>query len=73
MPTISAHHHKTDQHSVKDLNSTYQNSYGIGCLCRLSEAYLPVNSWNWGFLEMYEQKKGQSLIKNRRVIDGDIV
>jgi len=46
--TISAHLHKTSQHTSVTMMGRNITCWSLGCLCNLHPEYARINDWNWG-------------------------
>ena len=70
---LVAHHHRSSQHTDKDIRDAIQSAWSMGCLCDLSPAYMPKNDWNLGFVEIELEKSGDFRLRNKGIFDGKIL
>ena len=66
------HHHQTSEHTEPAINGDVVTTWSGGCLCGLRPQYMPLNKWNHGFTEIYNDD-GFFTVSNRRIINYRIV
>jgi len=66
------HHHQTSEHTDPAINGDVVTTWSGGCLCGLRPQYMPLNKWNHGFTEIYNDD-GFFTVSNRRIINYRIV
>jgi hypothetical protein len=66
------HHHRTSEHTEKDIADEVTTTWSIGALCGLHPEYLPFNNWNHGFATIEIMPSGNYTFGNRKIIDGKI-
>ena len=70
--SVTAHGHRTSQHSEPNIRGTDLSTWSIGCLCDLHPEYAHLNKWNHGFA-MLEFNGGDNWnISNHRIIKGHV-
>ena len=70
--SICGHHHRTSEHSEKDIDGKVTTTWSVGTLGELNPAYMPLNKWNQGFA--YGNFEGSDYkIANLRIINGKLV
>ena len=70
---IFGHHHQSQHYIFKKLNSEHEGSWSVGCLCKLSENYAPMNNWVHGFCTLkYNPITGFFKIRNKMIIGGQV-
>jgi hypothetical protein len=70
---IIGHHHRTSEHTEKNLSGDVTTTWSTGCLCGLQPEYSPYNNYNHGFAHVRVNKDGTYIVKNIRIIDYKIV
>lgn len=70
---LVAHHHRSSQHTDKDIRDRIQTAWSMGCLCDLQPAYMPKNDWNLGFADVDMQKNGEFQLDNLSIYDGKVL
>lgn len=70
---IIGHHHRTSEHSEKNLSGEVTTTWSTGCLCGLEPEYMPFNNWNHGFAHVKVNKDGTYHVENKRIINYKIV
>jgi predicted phosphodiesterase len=70
---IAGHHHKSDYTLVKKLDGTYEGSWTVGQLGKLSEPYAPINDWNHGFAYVDVFDNGIFEVHNKIIIEGRVI
>lgn len=71
--TICFHHHQTSEHTEPSINGDIVTCWSSGCLCGLKPDYMPLNKWNWGFVEIDGGEDGEFYVKNRRIVNYKIM
>ena len=71
--TICGHHHRTSEHTEMNINGKITTTWSVGCLSELHPAYMPINSWNWGFamVTLSDDKKSFE-VENKRIFNGKV-
>lgn len=64
---VTWHHHRSSEHTESAINGDMVTCWSSGCLCDLKPEYMPLNSWNHGFVEIHDQD-GMFQVNNRRII-----
>lgn len=64
--TIMGHVHKTSQASGKNMSGLFIRTHTIGCLCKLSMAYMPHSNSNHGFAVVEADGK----VRNHWIVNG---
>lgn len=67
--TMCFHHHRSSEHTETTITGDVITCWSVGCLCDLKPEYMPLNSWNLGFAEIYGDDNGGYHVSNRRIID----
>lgn len=67
--TMCFHHHRSSEHTETTITGDVITCWSVGCLCDLKPEYMPLNSWNLGFAEIYGDDSGGYHVSNRRIID----
>ncbi len=70
--TIGGHHHRTSEHIEQNLNEEIIGCFSTGCLCDLTPAFMPINSWNHGFA-MVEMNGEDFHVRNMKIIHGKVL
>lgn len=71
---MTAHSHRSSEHTETNLAGTVLTTWSIGCLCNLSPDYFPyANNWNWGFALVNVEKDGNFEVVNKRVLPSGVV
>lgn len=70
---IIGHHHRSSEHSEKNLSGEVTTTWSVGCLCGLEPEYMPFNNWNHGFAHIKVNKDGTYEVENKRIINYKIV
>jgi predicted phosphodiesterase len=70
--TLGGHHHRTSEHIEQNLNGEIIGCFSTGCLCDLTPAYMPINSWNHGF-SLVENFGNEFHVRNLKIINGKVV
>ena len=66
--TIFGHFHYTDTSVRKTAFGTPVGAWSVGCLCRLTVEFAPVNQWNHGFATVAYYGDDDYLVNNYRII-----
>jgi predicted phosphodiesterase len=70
--SICGHHHRSSEHSEKDIDGKVTTTWSVGTLGELNPAYMPLNKWNQGFA--FGEFEGEDYkIDNLRIINGKLV
>ena len=70
--TLIGHHHRTSEHSEKDLRGNIISTFSQGCLCGLRPEYMPHNKWNHGFAFIEVDNDGGFQLDNLRIVKGKV-
>lgn len=70
--SLCGHFHQTSEHPESTINGDIISCWSIGCLCNLHPEYMPLNKWNHGFAEIYNDEDFFS-IRNRKIINYRLV
>jgi len=65
---ICFHHHQTSEHTEPTISGDIITTWSGGCLCGLNPEYMPLNKWNLGFVEIYDDA-GFYRVNNRRIVN----
>jgi hypothetical protein len=66
------HYHQSSEHTESSINNDIVTCWSGGCLCGLHPDYLPLNKWNHGFAEIYNDDD-YFTINNRKIINYKLV
>lgn len=69
---LCAHFHQTSEHSETSIDGKVATCWSVGALCDLRPEYMPLNKWNHGFAEIYEDEQSFS-VRNRKIINYRVV
>lgn len=67
--TMCFHHHRTSEHTETTITGEVITCWSVGCLCDLKPEYMPLNSWNLGFAEIYGDDGEDYHVNNRRIVN----
>jgi hypothetical protein len=70
--TACFHFHQSSEHTESAINGDIVTTWSGGCLCDLNPLYLPLNKWNHGFLEIYNDDDFFN-IRNRKIVNYRLV
>ena len=70
---LVAHHHRTQENIERKLDFSHDGAWSIGCLCRLSQEYSPMNKWNHGFAKVKWDSQGDFSVNNKKIINGKVL
>ena len=70
--TIVAHHHRTSEHSGKNIGGDFITCWSTGCLSQLRPKYNPLSSYNHGFAFIETESSGDFHVSNIRIDNGKI-
>lgn len=70
---MCGHHHRTSEHTDKDIRGKMEAAWSVGCACHLHPRYMPINQWNHGFALIDLARDGMFQVNNRRVLNGQVV
>ena len=65
---IFGHFHYTDTAVRNTAYGTPVGAWSVGCLCRLTVEFAPVNQWNHGFATVAYYGDGDYLVNNYRIV-----
>ncbi len=66
------HFHQTSEHNESAINGDIITTWSGGCMCDLHPEYLPLNKWNNGFVEIYNDDEFFN-IRNRKIVNYRLV
>lgn len=72
--SVCGHHHRSSEHTEMNMEGKIVTTWSVGCLAELHPLYMPINSWNHGFLivELNENKKDFQ-VHNKRIFKGKVL
>jgi predicted phosphodiesterase len=71
---IFGHFHKSQNYITKDIFGKIHGAWSVGCLCHLSEKYMPVNDWSQGFaIVRVEKDTGTFRVENKIIYNGEVL
>lgn len=72
--TVCGHHHRSSEHTEMNIEGKIVTTWSVGCLSELHPQYMPINSWNHGFLiiELHDNKK-EFTVQNKRIFNGKVL
>jgi len=70
---LVGHHHRTQENIERKLDHSHDGAWSVGCLCKLSQDYAPVNKWNHGFALVEWDSQGDFSISNKKIINGKVL
>jgi predicted phosphodiesterase len=70
---LVAHHHRTQENIERKLDNSHDGAWSIGCLCKLSQEYSPMNKWNHGFAIVKWDAQGDFSVENKKIINGKVL
>lgn len=70
---LSAHEHRSSQHTEPTVLETTITCWSIGCQCNLHPLYRPLNKWNHGFAVLDVSQPGTWRVENYRIVKGEVV
>lgn len=69
---IVGHHHRTSEHTETDVRKTLVSTWSTGCLSDLTPPYMPINSWNHGFINAHMEKNDFEIANLRILPNGKV-
>ncbi len=71
---VCGHHHRSSEHTEMNIEGKIVTTWSVGCLSELHPQYMPINSWNHGFLivELHQNKK-EFTVHNKRIFKGKVL
>jgi predicted phosphodiesterase len=66
--SLCFHFHQTSEHTEPTISGEIITCWSVGCLCGLHPEYMPLNKWNHGFAEIYNDN-GFFNVENRKIIN----
>lgn len=69
---IVGHHHRTSEHSGKNISGDFITTWSTGCLCQLRPKYNPLSSYNHGFAFIEVESSGDFHVHNKRIDNGKL-
>lgn len=69
---IVGHHHRTSEHSGKNIGGDFITCWSTGCLSQLRPKYNPLSQYNHGFAYIETEKDGDFIVENKRIDNGKI-
>jgi hypothetical protein len=70
--SLCGHYHQSSEHTESSINNDIVTCWSIGCLSGLHPEYLPLNKWNHGFAEIYNDED-YFTVHNRKIINYKLV
>ena len=70
--SLCNHYHQSSEHTESSINNDIVTCWSGGCLCNLHPEYLPLNKWNHGFTEIYNEND-YFTVHNRKIINYKLV
>ena len=70
---VSAHQHKTSEHTEQTVLGKIITCWSVGALCNLHPKYSPLNKWNSGFAYLETNEGKYWKLHNKRIIGGNVV
>jgi len=70
--SMCLHFHQTSEHTEPTISGEIITCWSIGCLCDLHPDWMPLNKWNHGFAEVYEED-GFFRVDNKKIINYKIL
>ena len=70
---LVAHHHRTQENIERKLDHSHDGAWSIGCLCKLSQEYSPINRWNHGLALVEWDNQGDFSVNNKKIINGKVL
>ena len=64
---MSAHNHRTSEHTERALDERVVTCWSVGCLCDMAPLYMPFNNWNLGFA-LIRLDDDDFRVENKRII-----
>ena len=71
--TICGHHHRTSEHTEQNIEGKIVTTWSVGCLSELHPQYMPINSWNHGFIVIDLHGNKDFEVRNKRIWKGQIL
>jgi len=69
---LTGHHHRSQEYTHRNIDGKVFGVWTTGCLCQLSQPWLPHNQWVHGFAHIQLEDSGHFVVSNRKIIDGRI-
>lgn len=70
--TMCGHHHRSSEHTERDISGKMVTTWSIGCLSELHPEYMPINSWNHGVALIEMDEGGMFQVHNKRIFNDQI-
>ncbi len=70
--SLCNHFHQTSEHNESTISNEIISTWSGGCLCDLHPEYMPLNKWNHGFIEIYDDEEFFN-VQNKKIINFKIV
>lgn len=70
---LLGHRHQSQTYPFKKINGELVGAWSVGCLCKFSAAYCPLNQWSHGFAEVEKTDGGFFHVDNYMMQDGRIL
>lgn len=70
---ITAHFHRTSDHSEPNAENELRATWSVGCLCELHPFYMPNNKWNHGFARVRVNDNETFKVTNLRIYKGKLL
>lgn len=72
--SVCGHHHRSSEHTEMNMEGKIVTTWSVGCLSELHPQYMPINSWNHGFLIVDLDEDGKNFfVHNKRIFKGKIL
>ena len=71
--TLVGHLHKPSEHTEKNLGGEVVSCWSTGCMCWMHPHYAPINKWSHGFASVKLEESGNFSVKNKKIIEGEIL
>lgn len=69
---ICYHFHQSSEHNESSISGEITTTWSGGCLCDLRPQYMPLNKWNLGLTEIYNDDNFFNL-RNRKIVNYRLV
>lgn len=69
---LSGHAHRSQEYTHRTMDGKVLAAWNTGCLCQLSQPWLPYNQWIHGFAHVELEQGGHFVVSNRKIIDGRV-
>lgn len=69
---IAGHVHRADFSLYRPMGGELVAAWTTGCLCKLSESYMPINNWCHGFAVVEVDDDGDFDVQNKIIVRGKV-